>query len=124
MRCSLILALGLALGATGTASADTVDLAPAGDTFVKAGTEAGWDHGAADQLEVEQSPAHIAYLKFDLSAVAAPVVRAKLGASIRISGHFSAEEAKAIMNSDPAVAKGVMSGTLHPYKVAFKQLCP
>jgi hypothetical protein len=72
------LALGLALGATGTASADTVDLAPAGDTFVKAGTEAGWDHGAADELEVEQSPAHIAYLKFDLSAVAAPVVRATL----------------------------------------------
>src|SRR5438034_4507132 len=36
----------------------------------------------------------------------------------------SDEEAKAIMNSDPAVAKGVMSGTLHPYKVAFKQLCP
>jgi len=78
MRCSLILALGLALGATGTASADTVDLAPAGDTFVKAGTEAGWDHGAADEVEVEQSPAHIVYLKFDLSAVAAPVVRATL----------------------------------------------
>src|SRR5439155_1436351 len=52
--------------------------APAGDTFVKAGTEAGWDHGAADEVEVEQSPAHIVYLKFDLSAVAAPVVRATL----------------------------------------------
>ena len=78
MRFSLILALGLALGAGATASADTVDLAPAGDTFVQAGTEAGWDHGAADELQVEQSPAHIAYLKFDLSAVAAPVLRATL----------------------------------------------
>src|SRR5207249_3837731 len=75
---SLILALGLALGASATASADTVDLAPAGDTFVQAGTEASWDHGANDDIEVEQSPARIAYLKFDLSAVTAPVVRATL----------------------------------------------
>src|SRR5437870_10694742 len=78
MRCSLILALGLALGATATASADTVDLAPAGDTFVEAGTDAAWDHGAAEDLGVEQSPAHIAHLKFHLSAATAPAVRATL----------------------------------------------
>ena len=32
----------------------------------------------------------------------------------------SDEEAMAIMNGDPAVANGIMTATLHPYKVAFK----
>ena len=75
MRLSLIAALGLVLGAGATAGADTVDLAPVGDTFVQAGTEEGWDHGAGDELEVDQSPARLVYLRFDLSAVTAPVVR-------------------------------------------------
>ena len=78
----LLLALALGAGAaavvTGTARADVLDLAPVADTSVASGTEAGWDHGAADQLEVEQSPVRIAYLKFDLSAVRVPVVRATL----------------------------------------------
>src|SRR5438309_5536995 len=77
----LLLALALAASTAtvaATARADTVDLAPAADTSVDSGTEATWDHGASDELEVEQSPVHIAYLKFDLSAVRAPVVRATL----------------------------------------------
>src|SRR2546428_4533951 len=77
----LLLALAVAASTAtvaATARADTVDLAPVADTSVGSGTEATWDHGASDELEVEQSPVHIAYLKFDLSAVRAPVVRATL----------------------------------------------
>ena len=80
LRLVLALALGVGTAAavTGTARADTLDLAPVADTSVDAGTEAAWDHGASDELEVEQSPAHLAYLKFDLSAVRGPVARATL----------------------------------------------
>lgn len=31
----------------------------------------------------------------------------------------SDQEAKKIMNGDPAVAKGIMTATLHPFRVAF-----
>jgi uncharacterized protein YciI len=31
----------------------------------------------------------------------------------------SDEEARSIMNNDPAVVRGIMKATLHPYKVAF-----
>ncbi|MGZ4135865.1 MAG: YciI family protein, partial [Tumebacillaceae bacterium] len=31
----------------------------------------------------------------------------------------SEEEARAIMNNDPAVVKGVMSAELHPYRVSL-----
>src|SRR5881296_1850523 len=73
-------AIGLVLGATVTATAadNTLDLAPAADTFVEGGTQATWDHGLADHLTVDHSPADVTYLKFDLSAVAAPVTRATL----------------------------------------------
>src|SRR2546428_8289679 len=77
----LLLALAVAASTAtvaATARADTVDLAPVADTSVGSGTEATWDHGASDELEVEQSPVHIAYLKFDLSAVRTLVVRATL----------------------------------------------
>ena len=72
------LALGAAVAATATAADSTLDLAPAADTFVEAGPQATWDHGLADHLTVDHSPADVTYLKFDLSAVAAPVTRATL----------------------------------------------
>ena len=70
----------LVLGATVTATtgADSVDLTPVADTFVEAGAEATWDHGLADHLDVDHTPADLGYLKFDLSALPAPVTRATL----------------------------------------------
>src|SRR5207302_1983335 len=55
-----------------------VRLAPAADTYIQAGAQATADHGASDHVDVDLSPADIAYLKFDLSAVTRPVVAAKL----------------------------------------------
>ena len=51
MRLAVLLTIGLALGATVTATtgADNVDLTPVADTFVQAGAEATWDHGLAGQ---------------------------------------------------------------------------
>src|SRR5437870_3344826 len=80
MRPALLLTIGLALSAsvaaTASAADNTVDLAPAADTFVEAGTQTTWDHGLAEHLTVDHSPADVTYLKFDLSAAAAPVTRA------------------------------------------------
>jgi Calcineurin-like phosphoesterase/Iron/zinc purple acid phosphatase-like protein C len=53
-------------------------LAPLADTHIQSGGEATWDHGAARNLDVDLSPASIAYLKFDLHAVTRPVVGATL----------------------------------------------
>jgi hypothetical protein len=53
-------------------------LVASGDTYVEAGTQATWDHGAADHLDTDLSRARIAYLRFDLRAVAGPVARATL----------------------------------------------
>ncbi|MGH7894916.1 MAG: DUF7594 domain-containing protein, partial [Candidatus Binatia bacterium] len=63
---------------TDTCQPASVDLAPLADTYVEAGTEATWDHGGADHLDVDLSPLGVAYVKFDLSGVTAPVVRATL----------------------------------------------
>src|SRR5213594_1651389 len=73
MRATLVLTIGLDLGAIVAAPA-----AAAADTFVEAGPQATWDHGLADHLQVDHSPVDVTYLKFDLSAVAAPVTRATL----------------------------------------------
>ena len=79
MRLALLLPVGLAFVTSATlAAADGLDLAPVADTFVQSGTEAGWDHGLAEHLDVDQSPADVSYLKFDLSALGAPVARATL----------------------------------------------
>src|SRR5437667_100144 len=79
MRLALLLPVGLAFVTSATlAAADGLDLAPVADTFVQSGTEAGWDHGLAAHLDVDQSPADVSYLKFDLSALGAPVARATL----------------------------------------------
>src|SRR3989475_11829931 len=77
MRLALLLPVGLAFVTSATlAAADGLDLAPVADTFVQSGPEAAWDHGVADHLDVDQSPADLGYLKFDLSALGAPVARA------------------------------------------------
>ena len=54
MDAGVLLAAMLLLGAGATAAraATTLDLAPAADTFIQAGTEAGWDHGLDDHLRV------------------------------------------------------------------------
>src|SRR5712691_8131926 len=79
MRLALLLPVGLALATTATlAAADGLDLAPVADTFVQSGAEAGWDHGLADHLDVDQSPTDVSYLQFDISALGAPVARATL----------------------------------------------
>lgn len=56
----------------------TIDLGAAADTYVEAGTEASWDHGLSDHLDVDLSPERITYLRFDLRGVNAPVQRATL----------------------------------------------
>jgi hypothetical protein len=56
----------------------TLDRVAAADTYIEAGTEATWDHGLSDHLDVDERPMGITYLKFDLSDVTAPVLRATL----------------------------------------------
>ncbi len=55
-----------------------VDLAPVADTFVENGTEAAWDHGVSDHLEVDATPTDLAYLAFDLHTTPGRVTRAEL----------------------------------------------
>src|SRR5881398_3668457 len=57
--------------------ADFLTLPPAADTFIESGTQATWDHGAAAHLDAS-ALSDLIYLKFDLSAVPAPVTRATL----------------------------------------------
>jgi hypothetical protein len=56
----------------------TIDLAPIADTYIEAGTEATWDHGAATWFDVDMSPLGISYLKFDLSGITVPIVGAQV----------------------------------------------
>jgi hypothetical protein len=53
-------------------------LSPVADTYIEAGDEAAWNHGASDHLDVDASPSGITYLKFDLSSVRQPVRGATL----------------------------------------------
>src|SRR5262249_35070576 len=54
-------------------------LYPAADTYIEAGVEAGWDHGAANHLDANiELPAVLTYLKFDLSPLPRPFLRATL----------------------------------------------
>ena len=55
-----------------------IDCRPVADTYVEAGTEATWDHGASDHVDVDLAPFGITYLKFDLSGVSGRVTRATL----------------------------------------------
>ncbi len=60
------------------AATGAIDLAPIADTYIEAGTEATWDHGAATWFDVDLSPFGISYLKFDLSGITAPIVGAQV----------------------------------------------
>jgi hypothetical protein len=51
---------------------------PIEDTYIEAGTEAAWDHGASDHLDIDTKPFGVTYLKFDLRGVPAPIGRATL----------------------------------------------
>jgi len=51
---------------------------PVADTYIEAGTEATWDHGVSDHVDVDLSPFGAAYLKFDLRGVTMPITRALL----------------------------------------------
>ncbi len=51
---------------------------PVADTHIVAEDEATWDHGAAPELSIDDEVTAIAYLKFDLSTLAAPVRAASL----------------------------------------------
>src|SRR2546422_2338503 len=110
-RCVGLAMFGGALGAIvavpATAADNTLDLAPAADTFVEAGTQATWDHGLADHLDVDHSPADLTYLKFDLSAVAAPVTRATLTLSCTDS---SPDAGAASPRADSGWAEGAHKG--------------
>ena len=56
----------------------TTALGALADTFIEAGAQATWDHGAATVLKVDQDPARAIYLKFDLSGVRGTVTEALL----------------------------------------------
>ena len=61
----------------GTAPAP-LDLGVAADTYIEAGGESTWDHGTSDHLDVDLAPFGVAYLRFDLRAVTAPIRSAVL----------------------------------------------
>ena len=67
------------------ATASMQSLAPVADTFVSPGRQASRDHGGSSQLRV-QGARRIAYLKFDLSALPAPVSQATLVLSVTRGG--------------------------------------
>jgi hypothetical protein len=53
-------------------------LTPAGDTYVDGSEDAPTHAGASDELRVDGEPVRMAYLKFDLRTVPAPIVSAAL----------------------------------------------
>ncbi len=54
-----------------------IELEPIADTFIDADTPT-WDHGAARDLAADAAPERVAYFKFDLRGLGAPVVAATL----------------------------------------------
>src|SRR6185295_3303340 len=56
----------------------TVDLGATGDTYIEQGTEATWDHGASDHMDVDLKPFGVAYLRFDLRGIGGRVRTARL----------------------------------------------
>jgi hypothetical protein len=91
----VVLLVGAAVAAPCDASADRgrqiAALRPVGDTYVEAGADAEIDHGASRRLDADARPAGVTYLKFDLSAVTAPIAHARLLLSVtnpsRDAGH-------------------------------------
>jgi hypothetical protein len=62
----------------GSCQPQTIDLDVAADTYVEAGTESTWDHGASDHFDIDTQPTGIAYLALDLRDVSRPVGQATL----------------------------------------------
>jgi uncharacterized protein YciI len=71
--------------------------------------------------EAEIMRAHFAYLKQKLSEgkliMAGPVTTGDFGLSVLETE--TEEEARDIMNNDPAVLAGIMKPTLYPYRVSL-----
>jgi hypothetical protein len=59
---------GCHYGDSGLCTRLIMDLAPVADTYIEAGAQATWDHGAAPLLKVDREPFRIVYFKFDLSS--------------------------------------------------------
>jgi hypothetical protein len=55
-----------------------VDLDAFADTYIEAGTESTWDHGASNHMDVDTAPFGISYLKFDLRGVTGRITSAVL----------------------------------------------
>jgi hypothetical protein len=53
-------------------------LGPVADTYIEEGVEGTWDHGGAGHMDSDLRPRGVIYLKFDLSAIKAPVAGASL----------------------------------------------
>jgi hypothetical protein len=56
----------------------SVAVNPVADTYIEKGTEATWDHGRSATFDVDTNPMGIAYLKFDLRSLPAPITHASL----------------------------------------------
>jgi hypothetical protein len=56
----------------------TTLLGPLADTYVEAGSQSTWDHGAATVLKVDRDPWRVIYLKFDLSGMRGTLTEALL----------------------------------------------
>lgn len=71
--------------------------------------------------EAEKMSAHFSYLKQKLSEgeliLAGPVTTGDFGLSV--IENESEDEARDIMNNDPAVLAGIMKPTLYPYRVSL-----
>jgi hypothetical protein len=65
-------------GAPAGGQCQTTAVSPIADTYIEAGLEATWDHGASDHLDVDARPFGITYLKFDLRSFTAGIGRAVL----------------------------------------------
>jgi hypothetical protein len=57
-------------------------LHPVADTYVQAGSQTTWTHGAGPRLRVSGGPARVAYLRFDLRGLANAIDRATLELSV------------------------------------------
>jgi hypothetical protein len=69
---------GCEYGSSGICEPVVMELPAVADTYIEAGTQATWDHGAAAALKVDRTPARVAYFKFDLATPIGPVIRADL----------------------------------------------
>lgn len=70
--------VGCAHPSSGLCDPVTTVLGVVADTYIEAGAQATWDHGAATLLKVDEDPWRAIYLKFDLSGTRGTVTEALL----------------------------------------------